>query len=149
MRAVVQRVRSAAVHIEGQEHSRIGPGLLVYLGVGSNDEAADLEYLVDKVAHLRIFSDSEGKMNLDVTQVGGEVLVVSAFTTQADARRGRRPSFDAAARPEQANPQFETFCRQLSACGLSVKTGVFRAMMDVESRNDGPICLLLDSRKQF
>jgi D-tyrosyl-tRNA(Tyr) deacylase len=149
MRAVVQRVDSAAVHVEGAEHARIGRGLLVYLGVGRGDGQGDLDYLVDKVSHLRIFGDAEGKMNLDVTQVGGEVLVISAFTICADARRGRRPSFDTAAPPEEANALFQGFCQALAACGLTVRTGVFRAYMDVESNNDGPICILLDSKRQF
>lgn len=146
MRAIVQRVSSAAVHIEGKTHSSIGKGLLVYIGVGHGDDMKDLELLVDKISHLRIFSDEAGKMNLDVGRAGGEVLVVSAFTVQADTRRGRRPSFDAAAPPQEADPMIQRFCRTLSDRGLTVKTGVFRAYMDVESHNDGPICILLDTK---
>jgi len=121
----------------------------VYLGVAVEDGQDDLAYLVDKVRHLRIFADSAGKMNLDVSEAGGEVLVVSAFTTQADARRGRRPSFDAAARPDDAKPAVERFCEMLLAAGLTVRQGVFGAYMDVVSHNDGPICILLDSKRQF
>ncbi|MBN1343828.1 MAG: D-tyrosyl-tRNA(Tyr) deacylase [Phycisphaerae bacterium] len=147
MRAVVQRVSSAEVWVEGRRHSSAGPGLLVYLGVATGDGPDDLAFLVDKVRHLRIFPDADDKMNLDVAQAGGEVMVVSAFTVQADARRGRRPSFDAAARPEEAQPLVEAFCEQLAASGLIVRQGVFAAYMDVASHNDGPICILLDSRK--
>ena len=149
MRAVIQRVSSAAVNIDGQEHARIGPGLLVYLGVADGDGQDDLDYLVDKVRHLRIFTDRDGKMNLDVAQAGGEVLIVSAFTVQADARRGRRPSFDAAARPDVARPLVERFCEMLTDAGLTVRQGVFAAMMDVASHNDGPVCILLDSKRTF
>jgi len=149
MRAVVQRIDSAAVHIDGREHARIGRGLLVYLGVANADSQSDVQYLADKVAHLRVFTDADGKMNLDVSQVDGQVLVVSAFTVQADARRGRRPSFDAAAAHDQAEPLVEQFCQALQASGLTVKTGVFRAHMVVESRNDGPICILIDSQRSF
>lgn len=149
MRAVVQRVSSAAVKVDGAECARTGPGLLVYLGVAVGDGEDDLAYLVDKVRHLRIFTDPNGKMNLDVAQAGGEALVVSAFTVQADARRGRRPSFDAAARPEEAEPLVDAFCERLTATGLTVRQGVFAATMDVASHNDGPICILLDSQRQF
>ncbi len=149
MRAVVQRVSSACVYVDGQERARTDPGLLVYVGVADGDGEEDLAYLIDKVRHLRIFTDPAGKMNLDVAQVGGEVLVVSAFTVQADARRGRRPSFDAAASPEHARPLVEAFCEGLAAAGLTVRQGVFAATMDVASHNDGPICILLDSKRQF
>ena len=149
MRAVVQRVRSACVTVDGRECARTGAGLLVYLGVADGDGEEDLAYLVDKVRHLRIFTDDAGKMNLDLAQVAGEVLVVSAFTVQADARRGRRPSFDAAAPPEEAKPLVDRFCQMLSAAGLTVRQGVFAAYMDVASHNDGPICILLDSKRQF
>jgi D-tyrosyl-tRNA(Tyr) deacylase len=149
MRAVVQRVSSAAVRVEGRERSRIGAGLLVYLSVADGDTEDDLAYLVDKVRHVRIFQDDADRMNLDVAQAGGEVLVVSAFTVQADARRGRRPSFDAAARPEQAQPMVERFCDRLASEGLTVRQGVFAATMDVAAQNDGPICILLDSKRTF
>ncbi len=149
MRAVVQRVRSAEVHIESDLHAQVGQGLLVYLGVGKDDAEEDSAYLADKVRHLRIFPDGEGKMNLDVGQAGGEVLVVSAFTTQGDARKGRRPSFDPAARPEQAEPLVERFCRLLQDADLTVHIGVFGAYMNVISDNDGPICVLLDSKRTF
>lgn len=149
MRAVVQRVGAATVSVNGDEYASTGPGLLVYLGVEKGDQDEDLAYLVDKVGHLRIFTDRDDKMNLDVAQAGGEVLVVSAFTVQADARRGRRPSFDSAARPEEARPMVDAFCEQLAATGLAVRQGVFAAYMDVASNNDGPICILLDSKRGF
>jgi D-tyrosyl-tRNA(Tyr) deacylase len=149
MRAVVQRVEFATVDIEGREQARTGPGLLVYLGVARGDGDEDVAYLVDKIRYLRIFPDSEGKMNMDLTQAGGEVLVVSAFTIQADARRGRRPSFDSAARPEWAEPLVQRFCQELTAKGLTVRQGVFAAAMRVASSNDGPVCILLDSTRAF
>lgn len=149
MRAVVQRVSSAAVRVEGEVTGRIDAGLLVYLGVAADDTPADLDYMVNKVRHLRIFKDADDKMNLDVVQVGGSCLVVSAFTTQGDARKGHRPAFVAAAPPEQARGVYEEFCAKLRATGLTVATGVFQARMAVESVNDGPICMLLDSKKVF
>ena len=149
MRAVAQRVSEASVEIDDGRSETIGPGLLIYLGVGTEDNDTDVTYLVDKVRHLRIFMDDNDKMNLDVGQINGQVLVISAFTVQADARKGRRPSFDLAARPEQANALYEKFCDELEATGLVVKRGSFGSFMNVRSNNDGPICILLDSRRVF
>ncbi len=149
MRAVVQRVASASVTVDGQTVGRIGSGLLVYLGVGSDDTPQDLSYMVNKVRHLRVFGDEEGKMNLDVAQIGGACLVVSSFTTQGDARKGHRPAFVAAADPDKANEMYEQFCNDLRASGIEVATGRFRAKMAVDSVNDGPVCVLIDSKKSF
>jgi len=149
MRAVVQRVTSAKVVADGRTVGTIGKGLLVYLGVAEGDTEADLSYITEKVRYLRIFPDPAGKMNLDVVQAGGGVLLVSAFTVQADARKGRRPSFDAAARGEEAARLYEQAAVQLRSYGLEVQTGLFGAYMHVESINDGPICVLLDSRRKF
>ncbi len=149
MRAVVQRVSSARVEVDGQVIGEIGPGLLVYLGVGVDDSETDISYMANKVRHLRVLNDAEGKMNLDVAQVDGTCLVVSAFTVQGNARKGHRPAYAAAADPEQANEIYEQFCKQLHATGLTVAPGRFRAKMDVYSVNDGPICVLIDSKKTF
>ncbi|MFH1109395.1 MAG: D-aminoacyl-tRNA deacylase [Planctomycetota bacterium] len=147
MRAVVQRVSQASVAVEGRAVASIGRGLLVYLGVAAEDGDADLMYVVDKVRHLRIFSDESDRMNLDVSQSGGKVLVVSAFTVQADARRGRRPSFESAATPDRARILYELFCDALIRSGVAVERGSFGAMMDVQSVNAGPVCVVLDSRR--
>jgi len=149
MRAVVQRVTEARVEVGGQIVGDINAGLLVLLGVSSDDTNEDAEYLVEKTAHLRIFSDDDGKMNLSVTETGGAVLVVSQFTLYGDVRRGRRPSYSDAAPPELANSLYEYFVEQLRLCGLQVETGVFQAMMKVTLTNDGPVTILLDSRRQF
>ena len=149
MRAVIQRVSGAAVRVEEQVVGEIGPGLLVYLGVGVDDSARDISYMVNKVRHLRVFKDDADKMNLDVAQAAGSCLVVSAFSTQGDARKGHRPAYVAAADPDQARQMYEQFCKDLAATGLQVATGEFRASMQVESLNDGPICVLIDSKKVF
>ena len=149
MRAVVQRVTSAQVYVEGRVVSRIGPGLLVFLGIDRGDTAADLEYVAGKTRDLRIFNDEEGKMNRSVADVAGEILVVSQFTLSADCRRGRRPSFDRAAPPEVARTMYDAFVSALEAMGLRVQRGQFQAMMQVELVNDGPVTILLDSRKTF
>jgi len=149
MRIVVQRVSEAAVIVDGRSVAAIEQGLLVYLGVAVDDNDADLTYVVDKVRHLRIFSDENGRMNLDVAQAGGTVLVVSAFTVQADARHGRRPSCESAATPDRARVLYELFCDALVRTGLTVQRGSFGAMMAVQSINAGPVCVLLDSRKTF
>ncbi len=149
MRAAVQRVSRAEVTVAGRVTGRIGRGLLVYVGVGLDDGPTDVAYIVEKITGLRIFNDQAGKMNLSVGEVGGGVLVISAFTLQADARKGRRPSFEAAAPPESAEAIYRQVCEGLQAGGLPVATGVFRAHMDVSSENDGPICILLDSRRLF
>lgn len=149
MRAVVQLVSESHVTVAGQEVGRIGQGLMVLLGVEEGDTEADAAYMADKVANLRIFEDAEGKMNLSIQDVGGSLLVVSQFTLMGDARRGRRPSFSNAARPEEANGLYETFVTQCRAFGLAVETGQFQQHMVVRIDNDGPVTLLLDSRKLF
>ena len=149
MRATVQRVREASVIVDGKVVGAIAAGLLVYVGVGRDDGAEDVQYLAEKIVGLRIFTDSDGKMNLSVREIGGGALVISAFALQADARKGRRPSFDAAAPPEQANTLYEQLCETLAKSGLEVARGVFRAHMLVSSVNNGPICILLDSKRGF
>lgn len=149
MRAVVQRVSRARVLVAGEAAGQIGAGLLVLLGVSRIDTEMAGEYLAGKVAGLRIFEDADGKMNLDVAQAGGAVLVVSQFTLYGDVRRGKRPSFDEAARPEEARQLYEHFVARLREAGLRVETGRFQEMMEVEFVNDGPVTILLDSEKTF
>lgn len=149
MRAVVQRVSRARVTVNGEVTGEIGAGLLVLLGVAQRDTEADADYLVGKIAGLRVFEDEDGKMNRAVGEIGGEVLAVSQFTLYGDVRRGKRPSFDAAARPEQARSLYEYFVGKIRAQGLRCETGRFQAMMDVELVNDGPVTILLDSEKLF
>ena len=145
MRALIQRVSQASVTVGGQVVGTIERGLLVLLGVGQDDTPADATMLAEKIAQLRIFSDEEGRFNYALADVGGSVLVVSQFTLYADTRRGRRPSFSDAARPEQAVPLIDAFCASLSSAGLPVATGVFGAHMDVALVNDGPVTIWLDS----
>jgi len=149
MRAVVQRVRRASVRISGQTVGEIAQGLLVLVGVGQNDSEAAAVYLADKIAGLRIFDYDAGRMNRAVGEIGGAVLVVSQFTLLGDVRRGKRPSFDAAARPEAARRLYEYFVEELRARGLRCETGRFQEMMEVELVNDGPVTILLDSEKSF
>ncbi len=149
MRAVVQRVSRARVTVADEVVGRIGPGLLVYAAAAPDDADDDIRYIADKVAHLRIFPDDQRKMNRDVGEVGGGVLLVSAFTVHADARKGRRPSFDSSASGEVAEPLIDQLADALRGHGLTVATGRFAAYMLVESVNDGPICVLLDSRRGF
>ena len=149
MRAVVQRVSEAAVEVSGAVCAAIGKGLLVYVGVDREDGQPDAVYLADKVRHLRIFPDEAERMNLDVVQVGGKVLVVSAFTVQADARRGRRPAFDSAALADHALVGYTLFCEELSRTGIPVERGAFGEYMLVKSINAGPVCILLDSKRVF
>jgi len=149
MRAVVQRVREARVEVKGEVVGAIGPGLLIFLGVGQDDTEKDALYLADKIAHLRIFSDADGAMNLSLLDTGGEALVVSQFTLCGDCRKGRRPSFAHAARPEQARNLYEDCTRHLGEKGIHVETGRFQEMMDVSLINDGPVTLMLDSKKVF
>lgn len=149
MRAVVQRVRRASVKVDGEVVGEIGLGLLVLLGVAQDDSEADAAYLADKIAGLRIFEDPDGKMNLAAAEVGGAVLAVSQFTLFGDVRRGKRPSFDAAARPELARQLYEVFVQKVRDSGLPCQTGRFQEMMDVELVNDGPVTILLDSHKTF
>jgi D-aminoacyl-tRNA deacylase len=147
MRAVVQRVQSARVLVDGRVAGEIGAGLLVLLGVTHSDTAADATYLAGKVAGLRIFEDAGTRMNLSLADVSGSLLVVSQFTLYGDCRKGRRPSFDAAAGPEQAQALYETFVAEVRALGLPVATGVFQAHMQVALVNDGPVTLVLDTAK--
>ena len=150
MRAVVQRVSSARVVVQGNVVGEIGRGLLVLVGIAADDAAADVTYTAAKVRDLRIFESAEGKpMDQPVTAIGGALLVVSQFTLYGDVRRGRRPSFDAAAPPATARGIYESFVRELRSMGLPVSTGEFQAMMQVELVNDGPVTILLDSRRTF
>ncbi|HWK31933.1 MAG TPA: D-aminoacyl-tRNA deacylase [Terriglobales bacterium] len=149
MRAVVQRVSRAKVTVGDEVTGEIGKGLLVLLGIAQEDGEAAADYLVDKIVGLRVFEDADGKMNLSVADAGGAVLVVSQFTLYGDVRRGKRPSFDRAARPERANELYEYFVAKVRAAGLRCETGRFQAMMDVELVNDGPVTILLDSEKLF
>ncbi len=149
MRAVVQRVSRASVTVGDEVTGQIGSGFLVLLGVAESDGATDLEWLVNKIVGLRVFEDDEGKMNRDIIEAGGAMLVVSQFTLLGDCRKGRRPSFVKAARPETANGTYESFCDAVRAKGIEVQTGRFQQHMDVELVNDGPVTLLIDSEKQF
>jgi D-tyrosyl-tRNA(Tyr) deacylase len=149
MRAVVQRVSRAQVRVGDEIAGDIGPGLLVLLGVGDGDTFADADYLAEKIAGLRIFEDEHGKMNLGLTEIAGSVLAVSQFTLYGDVRRGKRPSFDAAAPPEKARTLYEYFVERIRLAGLTCETGRFQEMMQVELVNDGPVTILLDSSKAF
>lgn len=149
MRAVVQRVSQALVEVDGKITGKIDRGVLVYLGVEEGDNDEDLKYIVDKVANLRIFQDEQGKMNLSVQDVGGSVLMVSQFTLCGDCRRGRRPSFSKAAPLDEAKLYYEKSIEALKERGIHVETGIFQADMKVQSINDGPVTILLDSRRLF
>ena len=149
MRAVLQRVTRASVRVGGETVGEIGPGLVVLLGVARDDAEEDTRYLVEKVLNLRVFDDAEGRMNLSVAERGGALLVVSQFTLYGDVRRGRRPSWFEAAPPELAETLYEFFVAEARTAGAHVETGSFRRMMEVELVNDGPVTILLDSRKLF
>jgi D-tyrosyl-tRNA(Tyr) deacylase len=149
MRVVLQRVTRASVRVEGETVGEIGGGALVLLGIARDDTPQDARYLLEKIAGLRIFDDAEGRMNLSVAETGGALLVVSQFTLYGDARRGRRPSWSEAAAPEAAEPLYEFFVNEARKTLARVATGSFRRMMEVELTNDGPVTILLDSRKQF
>lgn len=149
MRAVLQRVTRASVRVEGETVGEIECGLVVLLGIAHDDGAQDVKYLVEKIAALRIFEDSEGRMNLSVTDAGGALLVVSQFTLYGDARRGRRPSWSEAAQPVVAEPLYEAFLTEARKSVARVEAGSFRRMMEVELVNDGPVTILLDSRRLF
>jgi D-tyrosyl-tRNA(Tyr) deacylase len=149
MRAVLQRVSRAEVSVDGERVASIGRGYLVLLGVTHTDDEADARYIADKIASLRLFEDEAGKINLGITDIGGEVLVVSQFTLYADCRKGRRPSFTDAAPPEMADRLYRRVAEILREAGLPVQTGVFGAHMQVSLVNDGPVTILLDSRKAF
>lgn len=149
MRAVLQRVTRASVRVEGETVGEIEKGLVILLGIAQDDTEQDALYLVEKIINLRIFEDDEGRMNLSVLDTGGALLVVSQFTLYGDTRRGRRPSWIAAALPQLAEPLYEFFVREVSKSVRRVATGEFRRMMEVELVNDGPVTILLDSRKLF
>ena len=149
MRAVIQRVSRAKVTVNGETTGEIGNGLLVLLGVATGDTDADADYLAEKIVGLRIFEDQNGKMNLSVADTAGALLVVSQFTLYGDVRRGKRPSFDAAAPPQQARQLYEYFVEKIRAAGLTCETGRFQEMMQVELVNEGPVTILLDSAKAF
>lgn len=149
MRAVVQRVASSRVTVDERVIGEVKKGLLVLLGVTHDDTSKDVDYMVDKVTNLRIFEDENDKMNLSLKDIGGEVMAVSQFTLYGDARKGRRPSFSDAARPDVANPLYEEFVEKLRAQGITVGTGEFGAHMMVELTNDGPVTILLESKKAF
>jgi len=149
MRAVVQRVSRARVTVDGRVTGEIGAGLMILLGIGRNDASVVAISMAEKIAHLRIFEDDEGKMNRSLLDVKGSALVVSQFTLYGDARGQRRPSFVAAAPPDQAKNLYEEFSEALRKLGVTVATGVFKAMMSVESVNEGPVTILLDSDKAF
>jgi D-tyrosyl-tRNA(Tyr) deacylase len=149
MRAVVQRVSTAAVVVDGEVVGAIGRGLLVLLGVAATDGSEDVQYITGKVQGLRIFEDADRKMNVAVSDAGGEVLLVSQFTLYGDCRKGRRPSFDQAASPELARALYEQVVQELRARGLRVATGEFQAYMQVQLVNDGPVTVLLDSSRMF
>lgn len=149
MRAVIQRVSSASVTVDGRVVGRIDDGLLVLVGIERGDGPADRDYIVSKIREVRVFADEAGKMNLSVAESGGAVLVVSQFTLCGDVRKGRRPSFDGAAPPAEARLLYEDAVRALRESGLRVETGEFQAMMQVALVNDGPVTILLDSRRTF
>jgi len=149
MRAVIQRVKRAEVRVDGDAVGRIGPGLLVLVGIGKDDNEKSGESLADKIAHLRIFDDEQGRMNRSLLETQGSVLCVSQFTLYGDCRKGRRPSYDRAAPPDLARPLYDAFLASLRGLGLVVQSGQFQARMDVESINDGPVTLLLDTEKVF
>jgi len=147
MRAVLQRVTSSRVEVNGEPVGEIGTGLLVLLGVARDDEPEDADYLSDKIVNLRIFADEEGKMNRSLVEIGGAMLAVSQFTLYGDTKKGRRPSFVEAAPPEKANSLYQYFVGRVRTLGVKVETGVFQAMMKVTLTNDGPVTILIDSKK--
>jgi D-aminoacyl-tRNA deacylase len=150
MRAVLQRVKNASVAVNGSVVSSIGEGLLCLAGIEKNDSQADIEYISNKITGLRIFDDEKGFMNLSVAETGGEVLLISQFTLLGDVRKGRRPSWSAAEAPDTARVMFETFVMKMSELlPGKIKTGIFQAMMEVSLINDGPVTIMLDSRKLF
>jgi D-aminoacyl-tRNA deacylase len=149
MRAVIQRVTKAFVEVNEKTVGQIGSGIVVLLGVSQDDDTKDAEYMADKIINLRVFNDEQGKMNLSLVEAGGAMLVVSQFTLLGDARKGRRPSYIEAAAPEKANSLYEYFVAQVRGKGIEVETGIFQAMMQVSLSNDGPVTILLDSKKSF
>lgn len=149
MRAVVQRVSSAEVRVDDKMVGRVGKGLLVYLGVGKEDTVSDIEYMAEKVSGLRIFEDENGKMNLSVQDIEGEILAISQFTLYGDVRKGKRPSFSDSAAPDKSEELYNQFIRRIQGIGIRIEKGIFGAHMMVDYVNDGPVTILLDSKKQF
>jgi D-tyrosyl-tRNA(Tyr) deacylase len=149
VKALLQRVTKASVSVGGEVVGSIGPGLVVFVGVANGDSERDVQYLAEKTTGLRIFDDGQGRLNLSVQDIGGELLLVSQFTLLADTRKGRRPSFTDAAPPAQAEALFNQFVEQVRATGLKVATGRFQQYMQVEIHNDGPVTIMLDSREKF
>lgn len=145
MKVILQRVRSACVRVDGKEVGRINRGLLVFIAIRTGDCSRDVDYLVQKIQELRIFDDASGKMNCSVTDIAGELLVISQFTLYADCRKGRRPSFSMAASPDVARTLYEEFVQKLRLSGLIVSTGQFQSMMDIELTNEGPVTLIVES----
>jgi D-tyrosyl-tRNA(Tyr) deacylase len=146
LKALIQRVNQASVSVDGEVVGKIGQGFVVLVGIASEDTEKDIDYLVDKIAQLRIFSDADGKFNISALEIGGEMLLISQFTLLADTRKGRRPSFVGAAPPQQAESLFNLFVERMRRTGLKVATGRFQAHMLVEIHNDGPVTVMLDSR---
>lgn len=149
MRAVVQRVSSAEVRVDDKMVGRVGKGLLVYLGVGKEDTVSDIEYMAEKVSGLRIFEDENGKMNLSVKDIEGEILAISQFTLYGDVRKGKRPSFSDSAAPDKGEELYNQFISRIQGIGIRIDKGIFGAHMMVDYINDGPVTILLDSKKQF
>lgn len=149
MRAVVQRVKNAKVEVDDNEIGAIDSGLLVFLGIGNDDSMDDIDYLIEKIVNLRIFEDKEDKMNLSAVDLGKDIMVISQFTLYGDCRKGRRPSFFDAAPPDKAERLYDVFINKINNYDLNIETGEFKAMMDVDLVNDGPVTLLIDSKKDF
>ncbi|ADY56397.1 D-tyrosyl-tRNA(Tyr) deacylase [Syntrophobotulus glycolicus DSM 8271] len=149
MRAVVQRVKKASVRVNHEIISQIGRGVLVLIGIGRNEQEEDIDWMTEKISGLRIFEDEQGKMNLSVMDIGGEILIVSQFTLFGDCRRGKRPSFSEACPPQEAKPIYDRLLKRFEEKGIAVSTGIFQAEMDLDLINWGPVTLLLDSRKNF
>lgn len=149
MRAVIQRVQRASVTIEDRIHGAISQGMVLLLGIGASDTQIDMHWLVEKIVHLRIFDDREGKMNRSLADIAGEMLIISQFTLYGDCRKGRRPGFSAAAPPEVAEPLYRQFIEEVQSRQIKIATGIFQAAMQVELVNDGPVTILVDSEKNF
>jgi len=149
LRAVVQRVKNAKVEVDDNEIGAIDSGLLVFLGIGNEDSMDDIDYLIDKIVNLRIFEDKEDKMNLSAVDLGKDIMVVSQFTLYGDCRKGKRPNFLNAAPPDKAERLYDVFINKINKYDLKIETGEFKAMMDVDLVNDGPVTLLIDSKKEF
>ena len=149
MRAIVQRVTKASVSVDCETVGKIDKGFMVLVGVGEDDDETDLKYIADKIINLRVFEDENEKMNLSLNDISGELLVISQFTLFGDCRKGRRPSFDKAGEPKRAKELYEKLCEYFNECGIKTQTGIFAADMQVELINDGPVTLMLDSKKLF